>query len=269
MTGRETRFAVAERAAREGAAVACESFRRDLAVETKANKNDVVTQADRDAQARVAEIIGETFPGDVVVGEEGDGPKRVPDEGAAWVVDPIDGTANYVRGNPTWGTSVAAVVDGETVAAANVFPALSDVYLADGRETTLNGSPARVSARTDPETFAVEPSAWWPRERREEYARAFRRIGERFGDARRFGCSQASLSMVASGQLEGVFTNRRSYPWDTVAGVHMIRQAGGEVTNLAGDPWEQTDGGLVASNGIGHDDVLAAARDVKRARTDR
>jgi len=268
MSGSADRAATAERAARAGAAVALASFRQHIDVETKSGKNDVVTQADRDAQARVREVIHETFPGETVVGEEGDGRKSMPDSGPVWVVDPIDGTANYVRGIQTWGTSVAAVVDGEAVAAANVFPAFDDVYVADGDGAALNGGSAAVSGRDDPETFVVVPTTWWPRNRRSEYAAEFARIVERFGDARRYGCSQISLSMLASGQVDGVISNRRSHPWDTVAGVFMIRQAGGTVTNPAGEPWSPDDDGLVASNGRAHEDLLEAARDIKRTRAE-
>lgn len=260
MKGSADRVATVERAARAGAVVANEYFRTDIDVETKAGKTDVVTQADRNAQERVIEVIHETFPDEPIVGEEGDELKRIPDSGPAWIVDPIDGTANFVRGIQTWGTSVAAVYDGEPVGAANVFPALDDVYVADERETRWNGERVRVSPRTDPETFTVIPTTWWPRDRRSEYAAAFQGIVETFGDARRYGCSQASLSMVASGQVEGVISNQRTNPWDTVAGVHMIRLAGGRVTNIDGEPWTPTDRSLVASNDAVHERLLEAAR---------
>ena len=268
MSEAAARVALAERAARAGATVAEEHFRTDIDVEIKSGKTDVVTQADRDAQARVVDLIHDEFPGDPVVGEEGDETTSIPDRGPAWVVDPIDGTANYVRGNRTWGTAVAAVVDGETVGAANVFPALGDVYVADENEVRRNGEPIQVSDRTDPETFTVVPTTWWPRKQRSAYADAFQGIVEQFGDARRYGCSQASLSMVASGQVEGVISNRQAYPWDTVAGVHMIRLAGGSVTNLDGAAWEPADGGLVASNGTAHETVIRAARDIGQSETD-
>jgi len=79
-----------------------------------------VTEADRAAQRTVIESIRETFPDDAIVGEEEDERKTVPETGAAWVIDPIDGTSNYVRDIRVWGTAVAAVVDGEPVAAATV-----------------------------------------------------------------------------------------------------------------------------------------------------
>ncbi len=119
----DRRAEVALRAANAGAEIAAESFRADLEVEFKDGKTDVVTQADKDAQVAVVDVVRETFPDDPIVGEENDALKRVP-EGPAWIVDPIDGTNNYVAGSRAFGTAVAAVVDGEPVGAATVCPAL-------------------------------------------------------------------------------------------------------------------------------------------------
>jgi len=260
MNEETTRAALVERAANAGAAVATASFRTGIAVETKRSKTDVVTQADRDAQRRVIEVIRESFPDDAVVGEEEDALKSVPESGWAWVVDPIDGTANYVRDLRTWATSVAVVHDGEAVAAANVFPALDDSYVSDETGVRRNGEAVRVSERSDPETFAVVPFGWWSRDRRGEYAAVTRELVTRFGDMRRPGCAQAVLSRIAAGSLDGAVTNVTVNPWDSVAGVHMVRQAGGTVTDVHGEPWRPGDDGLVASNGTGHDEFLAAVQ---------
>ncbi|GGL63470.1 inositol monophosphatase family protein [Halocalculus aciditolerans] len=259
MTDRAT---VAERAARDGADVAQAGFRRGLAVERKDGKTDVVTQADRDAQDVVLDAIRAHYPSDPVVGEEADELKAIPEFGPAWVVDPIDGTNNFVRDIPLWATAVAAVEDMEALAAAVVLPALGDVYLADDESVTLNGRPASVSDRTDPETFAVCPTIWWDFDRRDEYARACESVVERFGDLRRFGSAQAVLAMVAAGQLDAAITNVRANPWDSVAGAHMVDVAGGTVTDLTGEPWRPDSRGIVASNGEAHDVVLDAARDI-------
>lgn len=257
------RAAVVRRAAVAGAEVAHEGFRAGVAVEQKdGGKTDVVTEADRAAQRRVIEVIGEAYPDDPVVGEEDDALKTVPEAGPAWVVDPIDGTNNFVRDVPLWTTAVAAVRDGEALAAANEMPALGDSYvLADG-ETRFNGTPVTVSERTDPETFRVVPLIWWGRERRDEYAAACREIVTRFGDLVRPVCAQYVLSMVAAGQVDGAITNVVPNPWDVVGGVGMVRAAGGRVTNLAGERWRPGDEGLVASNGGAHGDLQAAVRAV-------
>lgn len=263
------RARVVEKAARAGAEVAAAAFRTDNDVEVKSGKTDVVTQADRDAQDRVIEVIDAHFPGEAIVGEEGDELKTVPESGPAWVIDPIDGTANYVRGIRTWATSVAAVVDGEPVAAANILPAEGDAYVADAKSATLNGEPMAVSDRSDPETFAVVPTIWWPMDRRGEYAQAFESIVRRFGDARRIGCAQAALGMLASGQFDGVLTNVYANPWDTVAGAHLVRQAGGIVTDVDGNRWEPGAKGLVASNGRAHEELLEAATEIVAVADDR
>ena len=258
MTDAESRATLARRAAAAGAQVALRSFRGALTVETKTHETDFVTQADREAQQRVVEVIRQKSDAPVVA-EETDAPKAVPESGPAWIVDPIDGTSNYVRGLRIWGTSVAAVNGGEPVAAATVFPALSDTYLTDGAGVTLNGDPVTVSARENPETFAVTP-IYMAYDRSEEYATVLAELAGRFGDLRRFGCSQATLAAVAGGSLDAALTNTRMSPWDTVGGVHMIRRAGGTVTDLAGEPWRHDSEGLVASNGVAHDELLAAMR---------
>jgi myo-inositol-1(or 4)-monophosphatase len=263
------RAAVARAAARAGAEVAADAFRTEYEVETKAGPTDVVTRADREAQTAVVERIRESFPEDTVVGEEADLPRVVPDEGPAWVVDPIDGTNNFVGGLRQWTTSVAAVADGEPVAAANVAPALGDEYT--GAETvTLNDtSPLSVSTETDPAALTVVPTFWWDYDERESYATVCREIVERFGDLRRFGSAQLALSFLASGAVDGVVTELPTNPWDTVAGVHLVRRAGGTVTDVDGERWRHDSVGIVASNGDPevHEELLRvvqAGRDVDR-----
>lgn len=258
------RTTIAERAARAGGELALDRFRTDIAVETKDGKTDVVTQADRDAQERVIEVVREEFPDDAIVGEEEEALKTVPEEGAAWVIDPIDGTSNFVRNVPIWATSVAAVIDGEPVAATNAMPAIDDYYVADEEETRLNGEPVSVSDREDPETCTVAPTLWWDFEQREAFATVVRAIVERFGDMRRFGCAQATLSMVADGGLDGAMSDVRPNPWDTVAGVHLVRNAGGRATDLEGERWRHDSEGLVVSNGVVHGTVLEAVRSVRQ-----
>ena len=273
MTDAHHRGALAERAARAGGAVARERFRGELAVETKANKNDVVTDADRDAQAQVVATIREEFPDDPFLCEEElvtrSGPERemsapravatVPDSGPAWVIDPIDGTANFVRGLGTWATSVAAVVDGETVGSATYLPSVGDLYGSEPDRAMRDGTDISVSERTDPETFAVVPVGWWDREDRDVFGRLCTAIVERFGDMRRLGSFQATLASVADGGLEGAICTTPTRPWDTLAGVHMVRQAGGTVTDLRGERWHNDSLGLVASNGAAHEELLSAA----------
>jgi myo-inositol-1(or 4)-monophosphatase len=266
MNGEVRRVEVCEAAARSGAAVAAEYFRSSVDVDTKTSDTDVVTVADQEAQDAVVEAIQEAFPDDEFVGEEGDLRKDVPPEGPAWVIDPIDGTNNFVRDVPTFTTAVAAVVDGEPVAAANALAAHDELYSSDADGTYLDGESVSVSDVTDPSLATVVPTIWWPPDRRDEYAVACEQVVRRFADLRRFGSAQVSLSLVAAGSIEGAFTNVHPNPWDSIAGIHAVRAAGGTVTNLDGDRWTHDDRGLVASNGHVHGEVLAAARATDEAR---
>ncbi|WP_436908608.1 inositol monophosphatase family protein [Halosimplex marinum] len=262
MTDPGARRAAAERAARAGGEVAASLFRGDLAVETKDNETDYVTRADGEAQEAAVEVLRERYPDEPVVGEEADARKTVPETGRAWVVDPIDGSHNYVRGGRVWGTCVAAVRDGEPVAAATVCPALGDAYVAGEGPTERNGEVVAVSDRADPATCSVAPTVWWPSDRRDEFARAAEAVVTRFGDLRRPGSVQVALAQVAAGRLDAAITNVAVNPWDSIAGAHLVRRAGGRVTDLAGDRWRHDATGLVASNGAVHDDALAAATEI-------
>jgi len=262
------RAALAERAARAGAMDAQERFREALAVETKADKNDLVTQADRDAQLRVIETIAQELPTARLVCEEDVEPagtdtavellESVPATGEAWVVDPIDGTTNYVHGIRFWGTSVAAVTDREPVAAATALPALGDVYAAGPARVTRNGTEVAVSERSDPGTFVVGMNGWWPIHGDREYLPLFEAAIGSFGDIRRLGSMQATLALVAAGGLDAAVIPTAPHPWDSIAGVHLVRLAGGTATDVHGDRWQTGGEGLVVSNGQAHDRVVEA-----------
>lgn len=254
----DARAETVRQAAQEGGEVALQGFRAGIGVERKSDKTDVVTSADRAAQDRVIEVIRDQYPDEPVVGEEEDALKEVPREGPAWIVDPIDGTNNFVRDVPIWTTAVSVVEDGAPQAAVNVMPALEDRFELVDDETLFNGTPVSPSQRTDPDAFRVVPLIWWGRERRHEYAAACREIVTRFGDLVRPVCAQYVLAMVAAGQVDGAITNVVPNPWDVVGGIGMIRAAGGRVTNLDGEPWEPGDEGLVASNGLAHDELQDA-----------
>ncbi|MEF8821682.1 MAG: inositol monophosphatase [Halovenus sp.] len=257
---------VAREAAEAGGATAVELFRTDLSVDTKDGKTDYVTRADRRTQRQVVAVIRGTYPEAVVVGEENDVRKDIPQSGLAWIVDPIDGTNNYLRGLRHWATSVVAVEDSEPIAAASALPAVGDTYIAGPDGVRRNGETASVSTRTDPETFAVVPTVWWDFDRRDEYAAVTEAIVTRFGDLVRPKSAQIALALVAAGSIEGAITNVRPNPWDSVAGAYMVQQAGGTVTDIDGDVWRHDSRGLVASNGRAHGDVLAAAREAERLR---
>ncbi len=260
-----TRHDVAVEAAAAGASVAMRHFDDDpdVSVRTKETETDYVTEADTNAQEAVVDVIRETYPDDVVVGEEGDGPKTVPEEGSAWIIDPIDGTTNFIYGLKVWGSAVAAVEDGSPVAAAVSLPALDERFEADGETARRDGTPVSVSDRSDPDEFLVAPTlryATGPDARR-RFADLTSVLAENVGDTRRLGCAQATLAYVASGSLDATVGPFPPYSWDTVAGAHMVDLAGGTVTDLQGNPWRHDSDAIVASNGAAHDELVSLVAD--------
>lgn len=262
------RLAVARAAADAGGERALQDFRTDIPVETKDGPTDFVTEADRAAQRAVVAEIRDAFPDDPIVGEEDEAPSSIPESGPAWVVDPIDGTTNYVRGMQTWTTAVAAVEDGEPVAAAIVAPALGDVYEAGQNGATRNGEPIDVSETDSPSEAMVCPTLWWSRDRRDEFSAIADVILHTFADCRRIGSAQLALALVADGSVDATIANVYASPWDTVAGAHVVRQAGGTVSDVAGDRWRHDARGIVASNGEMHDEAATATRAGDAAATD-
>ena len=274
MADAHRRAAMVERAARAGGAVARQSFREAVRVETKADKNDPVTEADRDAQRQVIATIQGEFPDDAILAEEdalpvglGDSDgladrlvDELPESGDAWVVDPIDGTANFARGMGLWTTSVAAVVDREPVAAASYAPTAGDVYTAGPDSATRDGTTLSVSETDDPETFLVGLVGRWYPGNADEFGGLSETLTERTGDTRRFGTMQATLAYLSDGGLDAVVGPMEHAPWDSLAGVHLVREAGGTVTDVNGDPWSVDSEGLVASNGEAHEELLDAVQ---------
>ena len=261
MTGTDAtgRLDTAIEAAERGGRLALDSFRSDLAVETKADgPMDAVTAVDRAVQERVSAYLADAHPDDAFVGEEDEALKAVPAEGDAWVVDPIDGTVNYVAGNRVWMTSVAACRDGEPVAAANYAPATGDLYAAGDGRTRRDGDPATVSDTTDPAAFTINPIFGVSSRHREALSGVVETVLADFGDLRRFGCAQAALSGVASGELEATVSTVELTDWDTAAGVHLVRRAGGRATDVHGDRWTPGSEGLIASNDVAHDALVDA-----------
>lgn len=264
MTDRDTVAALltrAQRAAVAGGDVAMGLFRTDLDAETKRDKNDLVTRADRETQERIQTVLesgsGPTLP---MVAEETDPPGEIPESGATWVVDPIDGTSSYARGSRHWAVSVAFVAYGEPVVAVTHCPALSDTYAAEAHRTERNATPVATSDRTDPETFVVAPVFGREASHREPYRAVSDALLSAFADCWRVGSGHVAMGMVATGELDGAVTTLELNPWDTVGGVHLIRQAGGVVTDLDGERWRHDSDSLVASNGRAHETVLERCR---------
>jgi myo-inositol-1(or 4)-monophosphatase len=218
---------------------------------------DPVTTADRAAEEAIVEVLRTQRPADGILAEEGSGTAG---SGRRWIIDPLDGTVNFVHRIPQISVSVA-LYDGDAPLVGVVLDPLHDELFAAarGRGATLNGSPIRVSAVTDPSTAVVALGFPYDHDvRAEHYAAAVRRALERVNGLRRMGSAALDLAYVACGRFDG-YWEFHVEPWDMASGALIVEEAGGRVTDLAGAPRPPHAGPIVASNALLHDVVLDIA----------
>jgi myo-inositol-1(or 4)-monophosphatase len=234
--------------------------RAKVAVTSKSEANDLLTETDLLVQDHIIEEIRGLFPHDLVAAEEG-GFSRIPDDPAArcWVIDPIDGTQNFVRGMfPTFGISIAFAVGGDAVAGGVALPIPGDIFLAErGAGAFRNGQRLRVSEVASVGLARVEVDFSGRREREETLQRGSRLICEA-GQVRCNCAAVVALCSIASGDMEAFFHVALN-PWDYAAGQVIVLEAGGAASRLNGGPLRLFDGkrGVLASNGRIHQELLS------------
>lgn len=220
---------------------------------------DLVTDADLASQKLVAGILREAFPGHTLLAEE-ENARPEPENPWRWIVDPLDGTVNYAHGITPWCVSIALEHEGELVVGAIHVPWEDRLYLASkGAGTTVNGSPARVSGTVSLSDSLIAtgfPTSAPARDadRILAYFRAFA-----FGthSVRRTGSSAWNLAQVAAGSAEICYATTMQ-PWDAAAGVVLVREAGGMVTDLEGNRHDLYAEPILATNGAVHGAAVRA-----------
>ena len=242
-----TCVAAAARAAdiiRQGAAT-----RGTLEWENK-SQTDFVSDVDRNAERAINEIILERHPDAGVLGEELS-PTMNDRAGLVFVADPLDGTTNFLHGVPWYAVSIAAMVDDELRAGVVLNAANGELFTATaGGGARLGGQPISVSKITDPLRSLIAtgfPFKGGPKV--DEYLKILPRIMRETSGLRRPGAAALDLAEVACGRFEGFFELELS-PWDIAAGLLLIREAGGVVTDLSGAPCKVAHTGLVAGNPV-------------------
>ena len=192
----------------------------------------MVSDADREAERAITELLGAERPDDGLLGEEGAGVEGT--SGRRWVIDPLDGTTNFLYGNPAWCVSVA-VEDADGALAGVVYDATRDEAFraARGEGAFLGEERLRVNDEQRLEKALVATGFGYESEVRAGQAELLRRVLPVVRDIRRGGAAALDLAWVAAGRLDGYF-ERGVKPWDWAAGALIVREAGGEVVELRG-----------------------------------
>ena len=206
-----------------------------------------MTEVDRGAESLIREVLQRGAPGSTVVGEELN-PAAI-GSGLVWIVDPLDGTTNFLHGYPQYSVSIAAALDGVLEAAVILDVPRECVYGAlRGRGAWLGDTRLRVSGITDPAHALL--GTGYPFKQLGEldrYLEQFRRILPMTSGVRRAGSAALDLADVAAGRLDG-FWELVLAPWDVAAGILLVREAGGVVTDLSGREAGLLHGPIVAGN---------------------
>jgi myo-inositol-1(or 4)-monophosphatase len=255
--------------AREAGALLMDYFHQHLKIEYKGDA-DLVTAADRAAEALIRERIREQWPTHDVLGEE----QGLSDQGSdyRWYVDPLDGTTNFAHGYPVFCVSIAlerqtvehrsSGKSGQRIAAVIYDPTRDELFSAEqGKGAWLNGETIRVSkAATLKESLLA---TGFPSQKRHKNPNIYfyHQITLRTHGVRRAGSAALDLCNVACGRFDG-FWEFNLNPWDTAAGVLIIEEAGGKVTRFDGSPFEINSRETVATNGLIHDAVLQEFNDI-------
>jgi len=205
-----------------------------VAVETKSSGTDMVTEMDRAAERAIIDGIRAHRPHDAFLGEEG--ADEAGTSGVRWVIDPLDGTTNYLYRFPVWAVSVAAEVEGETVAGAVHDPLHRETFRAVKHGGALrNGVPLRVGGASELATALVATGFSYDPPTRRHQAAALAGIIHQVRDVRRAGAAALDLCWVASGRLD-LYYESGLHAWDWAAAALVATEAGAVVGDLDGGP---------------------------------
>lgn len=228
-------LALAHKIALEAGALLAE--RAGLARErvgTKSSLTDMVTEVDHASEALIVRHILAARPEDGILGEEGT--ERTGTSGVRWVVDPLDGTTNYVYGIPAYAISIGVETGGAVVAGVVHDAARGETFAArKGGGATLNGVPIAVSGKSDLATALVATGFGYSPSARAAQGAALARILPQVRDIRRMGSAALDLCWVACGRLDAYFEEGLN-EWDLAAGALIVEEADGKVTAFDGKP---------------------------------
>jgi myo-inositol-1(or 4)-monophosphatase len=250
---------IAIRAARRAGTIVSRAQNRlyDLKIELKGD-NDYVTQTDVEAEAAIIEVLNEAYPSHSIVAEES-GSSGASD--FKWIIDPIDGTLNFIHGFPSYAISIALQVKGRLEQAVIYDPTRDEMYTASrGAGAQLNGQRIRVSPRTELDSSIL--GTGFPLRNKNKlpnYLLGFTTLLNKSADIRRTGSAALDLAYVACGRLDG-YWEFDLHEWDIAAGALLVQESGGLIGDPEGGETHLQTGNVVAANPKIFRQILAALR---------
>lgn len=216
---------------------------------------NIVTDADLISEEMILDGIRREFPGHDILSEESDA--RESGAEYRWIVDPLDGTTNYAHGFPVFCVSIALQRNGNAVMGCIYNPMLDEMFTAEaGAGAFLNGERLRVSEVGDfSKSFLATGFPYDLRTNRNNNINYFISLAKKTLAIRRAGSAALDLAYTAAGRFDG-FWELKLHPWDTAAGLLMVREAGGNVTDISGGEYTLESDSIAASNGLIHAELI-------------
>lgn len=247
-------LALATRAAREAGGLLREMQRAPASgVRAKSSATDLVSEADERSERAIVGAIRKARPDDTIVAEEGSNAKG--SSSVSWYVDPLDGTINYLYGIPHWSVTICCVDESGPLAAVVFDPLRDELFNVErGRGSRIGERALRVSQAGDLATAMIATGFGYVSAQREMQGRVIRHVLGEVRDIRRFGSAALDLAWTAAGRYDGYFESVAT-PWDWMGGAMLVREAGGQVTELRPD--DPALPNIVASGPALHDPLIA------------
>lgn len=250
--------------AREAGSVLVSHF-GNVAVEYK-GEVDLVTEADRKSEKLIVSRIRQQWPSHDLIGEEGSRTETGSD--FRWYIDPLDGTTNFAHGYPVFCVSIALEHKGERIAGVVYDPCRDEMFAAEkGAGSRLNGQAIRVSQVQHLAESLVATGFPSHKRHKNPNIHFYHQITLRSHGVRRAGSAALDLCCVACGRYDA-FWEFNLNPWDTAAGVLLVQEAGGKVTNFASGPFHLSSREVLASNSLIHDELLKEFKDIFEGRVE-
>lgn len=243
------------KAATEAGKILTNNFRKiaDSDIREK-EKNDYLTFVDEQAEKTIIEIIHNQFPSHSILAEESGSQMRNGDH--CWIIDPLDGTTNFINGIPVFAVSIALQVDRELVCSVVLDVMQNDIYSAEsGKGAFLNGENIRVSKNESLQgSLLATGFPFKNKSKLDSYMNCFKDIFNHCGGARRLGAAAIDLAYVASGRFDA-FWEIGLKPWDIAGGELLITEAGGKVTDFWNENNHKNNSYVLASNNKLHEEI--------------
>ena len=228
---------------------------------------DFVTEIDKKSERKIIEIIKTAFPEHKIFAEETQKDEK---GGYRWIIDPLDGTTNYIHSYPMFSVSIALEYEGEIILGVVYDPSREEYFTTEkGKGAFLNGQPISVSNITDP-SMAIF-STGFPfriKDSIDLYLASFKALFFKISGIRRCGSAALDFAYIAAGRCDGFWEIGLS-PWDVAAGYLLIKEAGGKMTDFAGGQEFFETGNVVATNGHFHDEIVSTVQKVFKGKIDR